>query len=431
MRPLIRCKTTRKAYYQRVWTYFIEHRNNARRFSLISQPSVHKVTFYVIDKFFFQVHTQRPNIFVADVVNLFPDFGIGLILIKSAVEILFVNPFHRRRCPRWQVNSVGNVSNVQFLRKISFPNGLKHFLRNQPVQFTYSVGFLSRVESKNAHREFLVRTRFIASHIHKLLPRNTHFSYNRLHVLADKRFVEIIVPCRNRSVHGIKSGCTNNLQRFVKRQFFFRNVIQQALSADKSSVPFVHVVHIFLDAQLFQQQHSAHTQQIFLLHAVFPVAAVKLAGNGAVVFAVVLQIGIHQIQIYASYRHFPYIRVNGSVVKRHFQNHRFVVFVHHLSNGQAAEVLRFVVGNLLPVHRKGLREITVTIQETHGSHIYPAVAGFFQIIAGQHPESAGVDFQHVRQAVFHAEISDARPVFVKRNVQVIFVRLISTADSVH
>ncbi len=124
---------------------------------------------------------------------------------------------------------------------------------------------------------------------------------------------------------------------------------------------FVHVVDIFFNTQFVEQQNAAYAEQELLLHAVFPVTAIQLMSDGSVIFAVTFEVGVHQKQVDASYGYFPYVRVDDAVVKRHFQNQRLAVFVVHLADRQIAEVLRFVVGDLLSVHRKALGEITVAV----------------------------------------------------------------------
>ena len=65
-------------------------------------------------------------------------------------------------------------------------------------------------------------------------------------------------------------------------------------------------------------------------------------------------------------------------------------------------------------------EITIAVEEAYGSHVNTAVRRFLYIIAGEHAEAAGVDFEAVAQAVFHREIRYRRDVFAHGLLHVFF-----------
>ena len=111
--------------------------------------------------------------------------------------------------------------------------------------------------------------------------------------------------------------------------------------------------------------------------------------------------------------------------------HRTAVFFGHLLDGELVEVLGLVVGNLLTVHREGLREVAITVEEANGRHIDVAVAGLFQIVAGQNTETSRIDFQHVAQAIFHAEVGNRRYILPLLYLKIFFEMIIHLFDVVH
>ena len=113
------------------------------------------------------------------------------------------------------------------------------------------------------------------------------------------------------------------------------------------------------------------------------------------------------------------MRINGASGVRNLQYHRFAVSLHYLSKGQCVEVLRFVIGNLLSVHRQRLGKVTVAIQETYCCQVDVAVAGFFQIVTSQYTQAAGIDFQHVGQTIFHAEIGNRWFCLIRLDIYII------------
>ena len=119
-------------------------------------------------------------------------------------------------------------------------------------------------------------------------------------------------------------------------------------------------------------------------------------GDRAVPFAIFGYVRIHQIKWYAPDAYFPDMCIDDPFGIRHLEHHRLAIVHHHLCEWQCREVLGFVVGNLLTVHRQALGEIAVTVQKPDGCQINVAVTGFFQVVACQHAQSARIDFQYVR-----------------------------------
>ena len=72
---------------------------------------------------------------------------------------------------------------------------------------------------------------------------------------------------------------------------------------------------------------------------------------------------------------------------------------------ERVEVLCLVVGYLRAVHAEALLEIAESVEEAYSTHIDIAVGSLFQIVAGQHAETARIDLEHLVQTVLHAEIS--------------------------
>ena len=168
---------------------------------------------------------------------------------------------------------------------------------------------------------------------------------------------------------------------------------------------FIAVVDILFDTQLFESEHTADTEQVFLLDAVFPVATIERVGNAAVKLRVHFVVRIEQVERDAAHVGTPQRSMNGEVGVGNINHHLVAVRVGYALNGQTVEVLRFVVGNLLTVHREGLGKVTVTVKETYGHHVDIAVRSLFQVVAGQDAQTAGVDFQYVAQAILHTEVS--------------------------
>ena len=110
--------------------------------------------------------------------------------------------------------------------------------------------------------------------------------------------------------------------------------------------------------------------------------------------------------------------MNLIVHVRYIYHHGLAVLVHLLFDGEAAEVLCFVVGNLLTVHGEGLREVAEAIEETDSTHINIGVGSLLDVVTGEDTETAGVDLQRLVQAILHAEVCYAGTVCAGLDIHV-------------
>ena len=133
-----------------------------------------------------------------------------------------------------------------------------------------------------------------------------------------------------------------------------------------------------------------------------------MPGNLAVFGAVGFIIGIQQVQVRTAHRHFPDTGGQGTAGEGHRGRDPVAGRVQHRLGRNLQEVLSIVPGHLVAVGGQNLRKVAETVQKSHRHQVYIHVAGFLEIVTGEDPQAAGVDFQGCIQAVFHAEIGDGR-----------------------
>ena len=76
------------------------------------------------------------------------------------------------------------------------------------------------------------------------------------------------------------------------------------------------------------------------------------------------------------------------IVIGHINDNLIAVGIEFAFDRQCGEHLGLVVGNLLSVHREGLSEVAIAIEEAHGAEVDVGVAGFLHIVAGQNAKTA-------------------------------------------
>ena len=127
-------------------------------------------------------------------------------------------------------------------------------------------------------------------------------------------------------------------------------------------------------------------------------------GDGLVELRVHVVVGVEQVEGDATHVHSPHIGVHLIVHVGHVDHQWVAVFVVHTLDGERVELLCLVVGNLLSVDGQALGEIAKPVEKSHSAHVDIAVGCFFEVVAGKHSQTAGVDLEHLVQAVFHTEI---------------------------
>ena len=93
---------------------------------------------------------------------------------------------------------------------------------------------------------------------------------------------------------------------------------------------FVGMVYVGMYAELLEGEYTAYSEQVFLLDAVLPVAAIELVCDRSVEFAVHVEVRVHQIELHAAHIHTPDVRVDDAAGIRYFKNHGTAILFHHL-----------------------------------------------------------------------------------------------------
>ena len=105
------------------------------------------------------------------------------------------------RCPGWVMHTIGNVTDIQLLRKVSRIHPVEYFLADFSVEPGNSVHILGTVGRQETHREFLATILYIRlTETHHGLPVDLQALRVMTNVFPEKPLIECIVAGRNRSV---------------------------------------------------------------------------------------------------------------------------------------------------------------------------------------------------------------------------------------
>ena len=442
VRTLVGGKTTGEADEERVGVDLVEQAHDARRIALVLEPVLAEAATDVLNEFRLELHAGVPNHLIGNFVNLFPDLLVALVAHESLVEILVIDSLPLLGAPGGEVYAVGDVAHVAFFGigviyvqpfvvgadgvvqttlggQIAGPDALEHLLADAAVEPTYTIDFLTSLAEEGGHTEFLALVLGIgAAEAHEVVPRDTKFLSKATHILAEETLFEVVVTCGNGGVHRVERAGTNEFEGFGEVEAALY-IVHEALHIAECGVAFVAVVNVLGDAQLLEGEHTTDTEQVFLLQTVFPVATIEGVGDTAVVLRVHFVVRVKQVELDTTHVHLPEGGIDGEVGVGHFHDNLIAVGIEHALNGQTVEILRFVVGNLLAVHRERLGEVTIAIEETNGAHVYVGVGSLLEVVASEHAETARVNLEDVVETVLHAEVGHRRTLVVGLFVHVL------------
>ena len=225
-------------------------------------------------------------------------------------------------------------------------------------------------------------------------------------VLLDESRSEAVKARSHRSVRGEKVARSRDGQRDFKRLPGLIHESPGSFQNGERRMPFIQVADFRLDAERMKQSPSADSQHQFLLESQFRPAPIKLAGNASVSRKVRQVVGVQEVKLHSANLDLPGAQPDRVTGQRDFQPQPFSVRLTQRRDRQLSGIVVREKGLLRSVLVNHLAKIALLIEQPHGNHRHPQIAGGFELIAGHIAKPARVDGQSLAQHEFHAEIRD-------------------------
>ena len=169
-----------------------------------------------------------------------------------------------------------------FVGQVAGPDAFEHLLANLAVEPAHTVDFLASFAEEGGHTEFFALVFGVGTaEAHEVVPRDAEACGELAHVFAEEAFVEIVVAGGHGGVDSVERRSTDELEGFTEVESAL-DVVYESLHVAEGGMTFVAVIDVFFDAEFLQGEHTTDAEQVFLLDAVFPVAAIEGVGDGAV-----------------------------------------------------------------------------------------------------------------------------------------------------
>ena len=233
---------------------------------------------------------------------------------------------------------------------------------------------------------------------------------------------------RERQLRGYLEGGLVERARGTRRQ-----MLAGKLERQERRMAFVHVQDVGLGIRRQDGPQRAQTtdaEHDLLANAGVLIAAVQVAGDPAVVLAVVGQIGVQQIQRHAPNRGHPDAGEHGAARERDLDDHWCARRIQDRAYGERVGVEPIVGFALVASIVDDLAEVSVAVQQPDGDQRQAQVTGCLEVVASQHTQPARVNRQRLGNCELGAEVGDAWHVLhVWRTVEVLLQIAISLEDA--
>ena len=115
---------------------------------------------------------RLPKHFVGDLLHLSPSIFARLVLEVIFAEVLAVEVLPFGRSPRRKVHTISDIAHMKLFGEEALPHGGEHLLRHLAMQEAHTIGFLTGVQSEDAHGELLIAIGTLTPEAHEVMPRD-------------------------------------------------------------------------------------------------------------------------------------------------------------------------------------------------------------------------------------------------------------------
>ena len=116
---------------------------------------------------------------------------------------------------------------------------------------------------------------------------------------------------------------------------------------------------------------------------------------------------------------------------RYIDDNRVAILIQNTLQRERIEVLSIIIGNLLTIHAQRLLEITISVEETNGTHIHVAIRCLLQVVTSKHTKTTRVDFNHLVDTILHAEVSYRWALSIRLHIHILAEHLIDVLNLSH
>ena len=327
-----------------------------------------------------------PQLVVGRLGDPGPQVGQGLVPVGQDVARQQVGDLGRD--PGVGVHAVGDRPDGRLVRLQVGPQVAEHVPAHLAVELGDAVGPPGQAQAHDRHVERLVRrVPGAVAEGYEVADLDPDLVAPAAEVLLHQRQREAVDARGHRGVGGEDAAGPHRLDGLGVAEPVAHHQLADALQAQEPGVALVGVEHLGLDAHGLQRPDPADAQQDLLAQPVLGVAAVEPVGDAAQVVAVLLDVGVEEVQRHPAHVRLPQLRhqrvlVGGQV---HLDPHVLTQRERHDVRVEQQVAL------LLPaVGVEALAEVAVAVEQAHAHQRHAQVARRLEVVAGQDAQAARV-----------------------------------------
>ena len=213
----------------------------------------------------------------------------------------------RGRVPGGHVDSVGHVSDRDFVLRPARKQRQKEAPADLPVQAAYAIHRAAPADGQIRHVERLRRVgRVLAAQGQQIVKRNAELLFGiPPKVLLDEGRIKTVKAGGHRRVGGEEITRSCNRQRHFEGLPGLFHEVAGTFQDGERRVPFIQVTDLRLDPERAEQPPSADPEEQFLLEAQIRPAPVKFAGNPPMNREVRRVIAVQQVKLHPAHLDLP------------------------------------------------------------------------------------------------------------------------------
>ena len=314
---------------------------------------------------------------------------------------------HRFAGPGREVHTVGHRRDRHLAFEQARPERVQQLLRGAAVHLADAVDVAREAHREVGHVEDAAAVfAVLAPQREEAVPRQADPLLGVAEVGPDQVLAEAVVTRRHRRVRREQRGLRDVGPRRLEGQPLAAHEQRRALERQERRVPLVHVVARRTQVHGAQQAHAAAAQHDLLLDPHLALAAVEVARDRAVLFAVLRHVGVEQVERHAADARAPRAQHDLATRHRHAHLERAAVGPADEVDRQLGRAVLPVDGDLLAVARELLLHVAEAIEQPDADQRHVQVARGLEVVAREDAEAARVDRQRVVHAELRREVGD-------------------------
>ena len=282
------------------------------------------------------------------------------------------------------MNAVSDRADRYLILPLARVEPLPHTACHMAVEFAHPVVVSGATQRQGGHGEGRSPLLLLEGDLHELVAGEAELRPVAPEELLDHGEREGVVTCRHRRVSG-KDALGPYLLECLLKRLPLGYKLAAEFENQEGRVPLIHMPDRRLVAELAQGADAPHTEDELLRDAHLLVATVEARRELAILWAVGVDIRIHQQQLDTPNPKLVDLGVDRASRELYLNHYLVATGIESGNRRYVGEVDLVVLGKLPTTRVEPLTEVALGVDEAHGDKGQPHIRGLFDMVARKDP----------------------------------------------